>query len=73
MFHLCEKGISRGTWLAQSIEHATRDLRVMSSSPMLGVELTEKEGGLQLFLCAEDISGRAETIALVASKDRESA
>ena len=29
-----------GTWLAQSVEHRTLDLRVMSSSLMLGIELT---------------------------------
>ena len=31
---------TRGTWLAQSLEHATLDLRVVSLSPMLGVEIT---------------------------------
>ena len=31
----------RGTWLPCSEEHATLDLRVMNSSPMLGVEITE--------------------------------
>ena len=35
-------GPMRGTWLAQWVEHVTLDLRVVSSSPMLGVELTEK-------------------------------
>ena len=30
----------RGTWLAQSVEHATPDLRVVGSSPTLGVEIT---------------------------------
>ena len=30
----------RGTWLAQSVEHATLDLWVMSLSPTLGVEIT---------------------------------
>ena len=30
----------RGAWLAQSVEHVTLDLRAMSSSPMLGQELT---------------------------------
>ena len=29
-----------GTWLAQSVEHETRGLRVVSLSPMLGVEIT---------------------------------
>jgi len=29
-----------GTWLAELAEHVTLDLRVMSSSPTLGVELT---------------------------------
>ena len=33
----------RGIWLAQSIEHATVDLGVMSSSPRLGVEITTKK------------------------------
>ena len=32
----------RGTWLSQSVEHATPDLGVMSSSPMLGIEITLK-------------------------------
>ena len=31
-----------GTWLAQSEEHMSLDLRVVSSSPMLGVEITLK-------------------------------
>ena len=30
----------RGAWLAQSVEHATLDLRVMSSSLMFGTVLT---------------------------------
>ena len=29
-----------GTWLAQSIEHVTLDLGVVSSSPTLGIEIT---------------------------------
>ena len=29
-----------GTWLAQSEEYVALDLEVMSSSPMLGVEIT---------------------------------
>ena len=29
-----------GAWLAQSGEHATLDLRVVSSSPILGMEPT---------------------------------
>ena len=32
--------INRGTWLAQSVEHATLDLGVVTSSPTLGVEIT---------------------------------
>ena len=31
---------SKGTWLAQSEEHATLGLGVMSSNPTLGVEMT---------------------------------
>jgi len=31
-----------GTWLAQSVDHATLDLKVMSLSPTLGVEPTLK-------------------------------
>ena len=31
------------TWLAQLVEHATLDLRVVSLSPVLGIELTKKE------------------------------
>ena len=29
-----------GAWLAQSVEHATFDLVVMSSNPTLGAEMT---------------------------------
>lgn len=29
-----------GPWLAQSVEHVTLDVRVVSWSPMLGVEMT---------------------------------
>ena len=29
-----------GTWLAQSVEHATLDLRIGSTSSMLSVEIT---------------------------------
>ena len=32
--------INRGTWLAQSVEHATLDFSVVSSSPALGAEIT---------------------------------
>lgn len=31
--------IDRSAWLAQSVEHVTLDLRVRSSSAMLGVEI----------------------------------
>ena len=31
-----------GTWLAQSVEHVTLDLRVVSSCPTLGVKITYK-------------------------------
>jgi len=37
---LVELKAERGTWLARLVEHATLDLRVVSSSPMLGKELT---------------------------------
>ena len=30
----------QGAWLAQSVQHSTLDLRVVSSSPMLGREFT---------------------------------
>lgn len=30
-----------GAWLAQSEENVTLDLRVMSPSPMLGIEMTK--------------------------------
>jgi len=33
----------RGTWLAQPVEHVTLYLRVVGSSPMLGVEPTLKK------------------------------
>ena len=32
-----KKKKSKGTWLAQSVEHPTLDLWVVSSSPMLGM------------------------------------
>jgi len=38
------KGIKRykiwGTWLSQLVEHMTLDLRIMSSGPTLGIEIT---------------------------------
>ena len=37
---MTKKGRIKGTWLAQSVEHLTLDLGVMSLSPMLGAELT---------------------------------
>lgn len=40
-----KKQTSRRTWLAQSVEHMTLHLWVMSSSPTMGVELTFKKGG----------------------------
>ena len=33
---------SRGTWLAQSEEHTTLNLRVVSSGPTLDIEITKK-------------------------------
>jgi len=39
----CLKSEDRDAWLAQSVEHATLDLGVMSSSPTLGTELTLKK------------------------------
>ena len=33
---------SRGSWMAQSVKHAILDLRVVSSSPRLGAEITLK-------------------------------
>ena len=32
----------RGSWLAQSVEHVTLDLGVMSLSPTSGVDITKK-------------------------------
>ena len=32
-----------GAWLAQPVEHATLDLRVVSLSPMLGIEFKKKK------------------------------
>jgi len=37
------RGITRGAWLAQSVEHVTLDLGVMGSSPALGVYLIKKK------------------------------
>lgn len=31
---------NQSSWLAQSLEHATLELRVVRSGPMLGVEIT---------------------------------
>lgn len=36
-----KRSLSWGTWLPPSIEHGTLGLRVMSSSPTLGVESTQ--------------------------------
>ena len=33
----------RSAWLAQSVEHATLDLGIVSLSPTLGVEITLKK------------------------------
>ena len=30
----------RGSWLVQSVEHVTLDLRLINSSPTMGVEIT---------------------------------
>lgn len=35
-----KKQQERGVWLVQSVEHVTPNLRVGSSSPMVGVEIT---------------------------------
>ena len=39
-FCLNPENEGRGAWLAQSVENVTLDLEVMSSSSMLGVEIT---------------------------------
>ena len=44
--------MTRGAWLAQSVEHPTLDLGVMNSSPMLGFmvsPLKKKEGIISLY------------------------
>ena len=38
-----KKMMMRGHWMAQSVKHATLNLRVVSSSPMLGVETIKKK------------------------------
>ena len=43
LLYLNRKG--RGTWLAQCVEHVTPDLEVVSSSPILGLEVTLKSLG----------------------------
>ena len=40
VFFSIKKERTRGAWLAQSVEHATLGLGVVSSSPMLNVEIT---------------------------------
>ena len=37
---------SKGTWLVQLVEHVALDLRVISSSPTLGMEITYVNKGL---------------------------
>ena len=37
-----QKGLDGGVWLTQLVEHATFHLRVMSSSPMEGINLSLK-------------------------------
>ena len=37
------KKLERGTWLAQSVNHMTLDLRVVGLSPTLGVDVTLKK------------------------------
>ena len=37
------KKILWGAWLAQLVKHATIDLRVVNSSPMLGMEYIKKK------------------------------
>ena len=44
--------IYQGAWLAQSVEHVTLDLRVMCSSPTLGLELALKD----VCVCVCDLS-----------------
>ena len=39
-FSLNNNNLNRGAWLVQSVEHAILDLRVVSSSPTLGVTPT---------------------------------
>lgn len=36
-----------GAWLAQSVQHATLDLRIVSSGPMLDVEFTGEKMSLK--------------------------
>jgi len=38
--HSFKKISTRGAWLAQSVKRRTLDLRFVSLSPMLGVEIT---------------------------------
>ena len=37
-----KKGSAGGTWLAQFIEHAALNLGVVSSSPMMSIEIIDK-------------------------------
>ena len=44
MFYSDSKSSKRSSsWLAQSVEHVTLDLEVVSSSPTLGIEITFKK------------------------------
>lgn len=40
---MTKASVKPGAWLAQSVEYATVDLRIMSPSPTLGVDLKKKK------------------------------
>ena len=60
-FYHLSNGYSWGAWLAQSVEHAILDLRVVSLGPTLGVGITLKNGYSFIhscghsFICSTDI------------------
>ena len=44
IYYFIRSDIYWDTWLAQLVEDVTFDLRIVSSSPTLGVEITFKSG-----------------------------
>ena len=54
-----------GSWLARSVEHVTLDLRVVSSNPTLGVEITIKRQWVHGTLSKQNSLAISLTFALL--------